>query len=145
MSGVNEVAPKRRLTAGALSEALPACRGNLAAVARAFGVTRTAVYLYVKRHPSLLAVVQEAREAMRDVGESSLYDAVGRGEPWAVKFYLSTQARDRGYGSRTEHRAVTDADVDAEIARALAALAGHGQAPGAAAAARPRDVTNETP
>jgi hypothetical protein len=47
-------------------------------------------------------VATDERESMKDDAESALYKAVLEGEPWAVKFFLSTQAKDRGYSLRTE-------------------------------------------
>jgi predicted transcriptional regulator len=90
----------KRLTASTVEAQLRRHRGNLSAVARAFGVTRTAVADYVRRRPELQAVTQECREAMKDGAESALYDNALAGEAWAVCFFLKTQARDRGYGDR---------------------------------------------
>jgi hypothetical protein len=76
--------------------------GNLAAVARFFGVTRQAVQHYVKARPKLMKVMDDCRESMKDAAESSLYKAVLDGEAWAVCFFLKTQAKDRGYTERQE-------------------------------------------
>ncbi len=85
--------------AGKIREA----RGNLAAVGRAFAVTRQAVYQFVRDKPDLMAVCMECRETVKDDVESSLYDAALAGDPWAVQFYLKTQARDRGYTDTHSH------------------------------------------
>jgi hypothetical protein len=76
--------------------------GNVAAVARFFGVTRQSADKYMRRRPSLLKIAGECRETMRDNAESALYNAVLAGEPWAVMFFLRTQAKSRGYVERTE-------------------------------------------
>lgn len=76
--------------------------GNMAAVGRHFGVTRQAVFDFVRRRPTLAAAKDDCREGMKDNAESALYAAVLRGEAWAVCFYLKTQAKDRGYVERTE-------------------------------------------
>ena len=78
--------------------------GNMAAVARHFGVTRAAVYNCVRRRPKLQEVIEEAREAMKDHAVSALHTAIFKGEAWAICFYLKTQAKDRGYIERTELR-----------------------------------------
>src|SRR4051812_49988692 len=90
------------LSAEALAPKIREFNGNLAAVGRAFGVTRTAVHLFVQSRPSLLAICRECREAMKDNAESSLYRAVLDGDAWAVCFFLKTQAKDRGYVERQE-------------------------------------------
>src|SRR5262245_37198058 len=76
--------------------------GNMAAVGRTFGVSRAAVFDFVKKRPGLRRVVHDCRESMKDLAESALYRAVIAGEAWAVTFFLKTQGRDRGYSERHE-------------------------------------------
>jgi hypothetical protein len=90
------------LTAEAVEAQLKKLRGNLAAVARHFGCSRVSVWQFVQRRPTLRQVAHDERETMKDTAESALHKAVLKGEPWAVKFYLTTQAKDRGYTTRTE-------------------------------------------
>jgi len=78
------------------------CHGNMAAVGRAFGVTRQAVFTFVRARPKLAKVLVDCREAMKDNVESALYKAALSGEGWAVCFYLKTQAKDRGYIEKQE-------------------------------------------
>jgi hypothetical protein len=85
-----------------VAQQLRELHGNVAAVARACGVGRTAVCNFVRRRPQLQGVLKECREAMKDNAESALYRAVLAGEAWAVCFYLKTQAKDRGYVERAE-------------------------------------------
>lgn len=91
-----------KLTAILVEQKLREASGNFAAVARAFGVTRTAVWDYINRRPALQAVAKECRETMKDNVESSLYSSALAGEGWAVCFFLKTQAKDRGYIERVE-------------------------------------------
>lgn len=95
-------------------EQVLAMRGNLAAVARAFGVSRQAVWKFVQEHDSLKETAAEARETMLDNAESSLQRAVISGEAWAVCFYLKTQGKARGYVERQE---VTGKDGEAVVVR----------------------------
>jgi len=88
---------KGGLTEANVREKIRKCKGNLAAVARAFGVTRQSVWDFVQTRPELKAAADDVREAMKDEAENSLQKAVAKGEAWAVCFYLKTQARDRGY------------------------------------------------
>jgi len=92
----------RKLTVKAVEASLKEKHGNFAAVARALGVSRVAVWSFVKRHGELQQLVHDLREAMKDNAESKLYAAVLKGEPWALRFFLQTQARDRGYVQRQE-------------------------------------------
>lgn len=88
------------LVAAALAE----LQGNIAAVAKRFGVDRSAVRQLVDRRPALRRVLADAREGMKDNAESALFRAVLAGEAWAVCFFLKCQAKDRGYVERHEHR-----------------------------------------
>src|SRR5262245_3534949 len=119
---------------GMLGAVLRECRGNMAAVARRYGVTRQAVWLHVKTHPELQECVADCRETMLDDGENALHLAVLSGEPWAVCFYLKTQGRSRGYVERQEYRGLSDGDVNERITEELARLAASGpaSAPGTA-------------
>ncbi|WP_020476476.1 hypothetical protein [Zavarzinella formosa] len=78
-------------------------KGNVSACSRAFGVSRTTVHEFIRKHPDLQAAVRDARESLIDVAESVLYKAVLNGEAWAVCFTLKTQGRFRGYVQRQEH------------------------------------------
>ena len=92
----------KKLTIAGVETQLRKWDGNLAAVGRAFGVTRTAVSNYITAHPELAPVRDEARESVKDDVESELYKQAKSGEGWAVCFFLKTQAKDRGYVERTE-------------------------------------------
>jgi hypothetical protein len=78
--------------------------GNIAAAGRHFGVNRTAAWRFVHKHPSLVEILHECRETMKDMAESVLYRQVLDGVEGQVRFFLSAQAKDRGYVNRTEHR-----------------------------------------
>jgi hypothetical protein len=90
------------LTTEAVEAQLKKLRGNMAAVGRHFGCSRVTVWKFVNRREALRQVARDERESMKDHAESALHRAVLKGEPWAVKFYLTTQAKDRGYTIRTE-------------------------------------------
>jgi hypothetical protein len=90
------------LKAEQVENLLGQCNGNMAAVARALEVSRSTVKRFVDKRPSLVEVVQDLREGMKDNAESALYNAVLAGEAWAVCFFLKTQGRDRGYVERQE-------------------------------------------
>ena len=93
---------KGGLTAESVETKLREFNGNLAAVGRAFGVTRQSVWRFIQSRPKLKAAADDVREGMKDNAESSLHRAVLAGEAWAVCFYLKTQAKDRGYVEKQE-------------------------------------------
>ncbi len=81
---------------------LNAHEGNMSQVARECGVSRQAVHLYVKDRPKLMQILLDCRESMKDTAENSLNKAIKECQPWAVCFFLKTQARDRGYIEKRE-------------------------------------------
>lgn len=92
-----------RLTVKGVAEQLRKYYGIQSNVARAYGVTPSAVSQYISKHPELQAVVAECEDTILDIGESALYASVIEKDPWAVKFLLSTKGKRRGYVERTEH------------------------------------------
>jgi hypothetical protein len=97
------------LTAEAVEAQLRKLKGNMSAVARHFGCSRVAVWKFINRREALRQVAADERESMKDEAESALYKAVLDGEPWAIRFFLSTQAKDRGYSLRAELAGAEDA------------------------------------
>src|SRR5262245_50409294 len=89
---------KAGLTPDAVETAMLELGGNLAAVARRYGCSRQAVHDYVRRRARLLSAARDVREGMKDNAESALLKAILAGEGWAIRFFLRTQAKDRGYG-----------------------------------------------
>ena len=75
--------------------------GNMFVTAQSLGVSRRALYDFVYKH-NLQDVVQEARESMTDIAETSLKRAVINGEAWAVCFTLKTIGKSRGYVERVQ-------------------------------------------
>ena len=91
-----------RLTTDKVIPKIHELRGNLSAVARAFNVSRTTLYTFVRAHPTVQQAVDEAREAMLDHAESMLYRKILDGDTTALIFFLKTQGKKRGYVERVE-------------------------------------------
>jgi hypothetical protein len=91
---------KKPLTTEGVIAAIKETNGNLAAVARRFGVSRQAVSSYCKAHVTCQTAHEEARETMKDSAESVLYRKILEGSTPELIFFLKTQCRDRGYIER---------------------------------------------
>lgn len=74
--------------------------GNIAAVARQFGVSRGTIWNRIKESPALQAVLKDARESMIDNVESCLYKNALDGDTASIIFFLKTQGKLRGYGEQ---------------------------------------------
>lgn len=92
----------KRIPADELKVALGEARGNVAQVARAFGVSRGTILNRINESPALQQTLADARESMLDNAESVLYKKVLEGSTAELIFFLKTQGRSRGYVERGE-------------------------------------------
>jgi hypothetical protein len=76
--------------------------GNVAAIARALGVTRGTVWTRCQESPKLMASLEAARDTMLDNAESVLYKKVLEGSTPELLFFLKTQGKSRGYTEKSE-------------------------------------------
>src|SRR5215471_20470162 len=91
------------LTAEAVIAALVDAKGLVASAARKLGCQRQTIYNWAKRNKQVRETIDAQRAQFVDAAELALMTAVAKGEPWAVKFTLSTLGKDRGYVQRQEH------------------------------------------
>lgn len=119
-----------------VAEELRRHRGNMAAVGRALGVTRSAVWKHVNANLELKEIVIECREAMKDAVENAFYEDCLKDNPayqTSRIFFLKTQCKDRDYVERQEitgkdgkamqFQNVSDDDLDRRIADLQARIA----------------------
>jgi hypothetical protein len=57
---------------------------------------------YLQRYPQLQKEVDDQVETNLDAAEAKLLNAIEKNEDWAIKFYLETKGRNRGYSRRNE-------------------------------------------
>lgn len=85
-------------------DAVKGTGGVLVEIARRYGVSRKTLWQWRKERPELLEIIAEEREEMIDRAESKLLEIIGEGDVSAIKYYLSTQGKERGYTTRTEQK-----------------------------------------
>lgn len=85
--------------------ALERSRGMVTVAARLLNCSRQTIYNAAKAYPEVASVIEDQRELMLDMAELSLFNAVMKGQAWAVCFFLKTQGRKRGYVERVNHAA----------------------------------------
>jgi hypothetical protein len=74
-----------------------------AILAKAYGsCSPETVRNYLKRYPRLQETINAQIEINLDTAEAKLLTAINEGRDWAVKFYLETKGKSRGYSKRTE-------------------------------------------
>jgi hypothetical protein len=96
------MAKKNRYTASQVIAALHKTRGMVYLAARLLHCDPDTVMNYCKRFPTVEQAKHDARGELLDVAEVKLWDAVQRGEAWAITFCLKTVGRARGYGERLD-------------------------------------------
>jgi hypothetical protein len=113
---------KKPLGVDEVAQAILELNGNVAAVSRRLGVSRSTIERRCKSSPTLAETLHTARETMLDNVESSLYSQALSGEGWAVCFFLKTQGKARGYVERVEHTGKDGADLVAKPDATVSAI-----------------------
>ncbi len=86
-----------KITKHFFEEAVKGSAGSLTLIARRLNCTRRAVEKYLKKYP-IQPFLNSEIESFLDIAENKLKEAVLNGQPWAIKYYLSTKGKSRGYG-----------------------------------------------
>jgi hypothetical protein len=93
---VADVAAALKKSAGVLS-------GAAQILAQAYGsCDRETVRNYLERYPRLRQVVDETIEHTLDLAEHKLISAIDKDHDWAIRFFLETKGKHRGYTKRQE-------------------------------------------
>lgn len=105
----NAVAAYRgRFTLAQIAEALVKAGGINAEAARILAAASgkpcqpDAIRHAVYRHPELQKVVEQTKEVNLDIAEAALMQRIKLGDTNAIRFYLETQGRRRGYSRKWE-------------------------------------------
>lgn len=93
---------KKKATVPEILKQVEASKGNIAAIARYFGVSRGTIHNRMKESKKLEEALNSARESMIDNVESKLYQEALAGNTTAMIFFLKTQGKSRGYTERQE-------------------------------------------
>jgi len=83
-------------------EAVRSAHGMVYHAARRLRCEADTIYNYAKRYPSVAMAIRDERERLLDLAELALFEAIHRGEAWAIRFMLKTQGKHRGYVERRE-------------------------------------------
>lgn len=80
------------------------CRGNITEAAQLLKITASRLRSFVKKSAYLSAEMQEAKEALVDIAEEIVYEALTDGDDaqrrdQMARYVLSSQGKARGWGS----------------------------------------------
>jgi len=90
-------------SASELIKKIEEAEGNISAVARAYGRSRTAVYQWIASYPTAQQALSDRRHSVVDEAESVLFNrAIEDGELTALFYILNNmaEAKERGWGLR---------------------------------------------
>jgi DNA-binding transcriptional MerR regulator len=107
--------PYRKYTQEQMIKALEESRGLIAPAARALGCSRDTIRSYLEEYTAVGQAKLDQREAVTDMAENALYQAILDREAWAVCFYLKCMAKDRGYAERAEVTGPSGAPVKIKL------------------------------
>jgi hypothetical protein len=94
--------PYRKYTPEQIIGALEECKGMIAPAARRLGCDRNTIKRYIKEYPAVAEAEKDLDEEVNDITELRLFDAIERGEAWAICFRLKCKAKGRGYVEKAE-------------------------------------------
>lgn len=94
---------KREIPVAELVSIIEEKRGNIANIARHYGMTRGTIYNRIKESALAQQALEDARESMLDQAENILYNKVLEGNTVELIFFLKTQGYKRGYGEKVEN------------------------------------------
>jgi hypothetical protein len=84
-------------------KAIQDCHGLVHLAARSkLRCSPQTVYNYINRYPKIKEALDNERPYSTDIAEDRLLRALNEGQAWAIKFYLATIGKDRGFVERVE-------------------------------------------
>jgi len=92
------------LTAEEMIEAIPGSAGIVSTIARKVGCSWRRARKFIDEHPTVHAAYRDECEKIKDLAETKMIEIISDKDPGTIRWYLSTKARDRGYG---EHQDIT--------------------------------------
>ena len=96
----------------AIIEAIKDSGGIMSTIARRLGVTWHTADTWVKQYDETKQALQDEREAILDLAESTLFRNIKDGNSPDAKWLLSTMGKNRGYNERQEITGVDGGPID---------------------------------
>jgi hypothetical protein len=85
--------------------AIPGSGGIVTTIAKRVGCAWHTAKKYIDGYPTVKRIYDDECEGVLDLAEVKLIEAIKGGELAAIKYYLSTKGKGRGYTERVERRA----------------------------------------
>ena len=92
----------KQFTAEQFIKAIPGTAGIVSTIATRCGCDWHTAKKWIEGHPTIKAIYDDEREGILDLAEAKLIQAIKDGDLGAIKYYLGTQGKGRGYVERHE-------------------------------------------
>lgn len=97
------------------TKALREHSGVILRAAEACGVSRTAFYNFMEKHPELAEVKRELDEELLDIGEANVVTNLKAGDGKTTRWFLERKGKDRGYTTRQEQTGADGAPLEHHV------------------------------
>lgn len=104
-----------KFTVAQFIEAIPGTLGIISAIAARVGCDWHTAKKYIEGYTTIKQAYTDEVERITDLAETELYKAIKGGDLSAVKYYLSTKGKSRGYVERQEHTGADGGSVTVRI------------------------------
>lgn len=91
-----------KLTIKNFKAALDGSYGVRATIAKKCNVHRSAITRFLQTHPKMLILLEEEQEKIIDIAENRLHSLINDKDVRAIKFFLATKGKSRGYVPKQE-------------------------------------------
>ena len=81
---------------------IPGSGGIITTIAKRVGCAWHTAAKYISEYPTVQQAYADETEFITDLAETELIKAIKDGDLSAVKFYLTTKGKDRGYSQKSE-------------------------------------------
>lgn len=85
-------------------KAVNGSEGILTKIASRMGVSRQSLYVWLDKNKDEKKLIHQESEKISDLAESKLFEKIKNGEAWAIKYFLSTKGKKRGYHDKIEEK-----------------------------------------
>jgi phage terminase small subunit len=83
-----------------VKSALTYCFGLVTPAAARLGLNVGLLRRYIDQHPELQEHIKEIKQAVLDMAEATIHQALSQGNPGITRWYLERKGRERGYGKQ---------------------------------------------